>query len=123
MKSILSCKPYHEGSVVAEAGSEHSDSERHDIDIGEHSDHDHKGHGNDQVDVLKELLKKQGKGYLLHWLQGLLIDVCRVKLNSNNQPDQYEGEVLEPIPFHFNSKWTIHVFRVLVSLWGFVDAT
>ncbi|TRY67893.1 hypothetical protein TCAL_12088 [Tigriopus californicus] len=103
MKSILSCKPYHEGSVVAEAGSEHSDSERHDIDIGEHSDHDNKGHGNDQVDVLKELLKKQGKGYLLQWLQGLLIDVCRVKLNSSTQTNPYEEEVLEPIPFHFNN--------------------
>ena len=27
MKSVLLCKPYNEGSVVAEAGSEHSDDE------------------------------------------------------------------------------------------------
>jgi len=36
--------------------------------------------GRDQVEILKDLLRKQGKGYLLEWLQDLLLDTCQVKV-------------------------------------------
>ena len=69
MKSFLSCKLYHEGSVIAEAGkvarhaeyaaleailkarvlgSLHGDSDSHDVEL-EHNDHDHKHLARDQV--------------------------------------------------------------------------
>ena len=107
MKSVLSCKPYHEGSVVAEAGSEHCDSEGHDGDLerGDQLDLPPKQHHKhrDQVEVLKELLIKQGKEYLIQWLQQILLDTCQVKLSSSYIVTE-DGQVQEPIPFYFNCK-------------------
>ncbi len=168
MKSLLACKPYHEGSVVAEAGmsfkhyilkrihsimvhltcigSEHCDSEGHDTDleqqqptpqqpttpsstantndssVGQNSSTNVKpvaqteqqpaeqttpttsrpfSASRDQVELLKELLKKQGKEYLIIWLQQILLDTCQVKLNSHDVITT-DGIAQEAIPFHYN---------------------
>ncbi len=98
----------------------------------------------DQVEVLKDLLKKQGQGDLLDGLQPILLDTCRVKLcqdasGSNSGGGDGgggggggpfggmgvlaaaalaggEGEnVLEPIPFHFNCE----LLRVLRDICSF----
>jgi len=71
----------------------------------------------DQVEVLKELLRKQGKGYLLEWLQDILLDTCQVKVvhdgggGGGGQNGVHieniitdDGVVQEPVPFHFNCK-------------------
>ncbi len=103
MKSVLTSKTSHEGSVVAEAGSEHEhyDSDGHDTD-NEHSEvNSRAGLVRDQVEVLKDLLKKQGKGYLIDWLKQILLDTCHVKLKGANIQTS-DGVTLEPIPFHFN---------------------
>lgn len=55
----------------------------------------------DQVELLKELLKKQGKEYLIIWLQQILLDTCQVKLNSLDVITA-DGIVQEAIPFHYN---------------------
>jgi len=48
---LSSCKAEGEGSVVAEVGSEHCDSDGHDTDL-ENAD-DPKGQNTDQIEVLK----------------------------------------------------------------------
>jgi len=96
---LTPCKAEHEGSVVVEVGSERCDSEGHDTDI--ENAHDLNPQNKDQIETLKELLKKQGKDCLLTWLQQTLLDACCVKVNGNElfKPD---GESLEPVPYHFN---------------------
>ena len=59
------------------------------------------GPASDQVEVLKELLQKQGKSFLLLWLQQILLDTCHVKLSGDDIVTK-DGHVLEPIPFHYN---------------------
>lgn len=101
MKSVLfPCKTDHEGSVIAEVGSEHCDSEGHDTDI-ENNDTPNSQTASDQIQVLKDLLKKQGKACLLTWLQQILLDACMVKLNNGKMFTE-DSEVLEPVPYHFN---------------------
>ena len=51
MKSVLSCKPDHESSVVAEAGSEHCDSDGHETDHENTDDNNPKVQVRDQVEV------------------------------------------------------------------------
>ena len=103
MKSLLTtCKNEGEGSVVVEVGSERCDSEGHDTEGQiEGNAHDPNAPSKDQIDTLKELLKKQGKASLLNWLQQTLLDACCVKINGN---DLFKpaGGALEPVPFHFN---------------------
>ncbi len=88
--------------------------------------------------MLKDLLKKQGKGYLLDWLQQILLDTCRVKLCQDASGNSGGGDgggpfggmgvlaaaalaggegenVLEPIPFHFNCE----LLRVLRDIFSF----
>ncbi len=88
--------------------------------------------------MLKDLLKKQGKGYLLDWLQQILLDTCRVKLCQDASGNSGGGDgggpfggmgvlaaaalaggegenVLEPIPFHFNCEF----LRILRDICGF----
>lgn len=111
MKSMLSSKPYHEGSVVAEAGSEHCDSDGHetDGDPDYHPASSQTSRPKDQVEVLKDLLKKQGKAYLLSWLQQILLDTCHVKLKGGKEIYDVEGGILlEPVPFHFNCKYIFY---------------
>lgn len=105
MKSVLSCKPYHEGSVVAEAGSEHCDSEGHETDLDPDYHPSSSQRPKDQVEVLKDLLKKQGKSYLLIWLQQILLDTCHVKLKGAKEISEGDGTLLEPVPFHYNCKY------------------
>ena len=124
---LTTCKTEHEGSVVVEVGSERCDSEGHDTDI--ENPHDLNAQNKDQIETLKgtqncirlltridltriqlfslfaELLKKQGKACLLTWLQQTLLDACCVKINGNDlfKPDRTS---LEPVPFHFNCKYS-----------------
>ena len=59
-----------------------------------------------QIEVLKELLRKQGKSYLLDWLQDILLDTCRVKVKDRGSAITVEDAVvMEPVPFHFNREW------------------
>jgi timeless protein len=100
MKSVLiTNKVEHEGSVVAEVGSEKCESEGgHNTDLD--NAHDHNAQNKD-LETLKEILIKQGKTCLLTWLQQTLIDACYVKVNGIDLFKE-DGESLEPVPFHFN---------------------
>ncbi len=64
---MSSCKAEGEGSVVAEVGSEHCDSDGHDTDI-ENSD-ELKGQNTDQIEVLKGI-----RSFLVMWA-----DMSRMK--------------------------------------------
>jgi len=86
--------------VVVEVGSERCDSEGHDTDIENAHDMNPQNKA-DQIDTLKELLKKQGKACLLTWLQQTLLDACCVKMNGN-ELFKSNGDSLEPVPYHFN---------------------
>ena len=63
MKSVLSCKPDHESSVVAEAGSEHCDSDGHETDHENTDDNNPKVQVRDQVEV-RERETRPFCGYL-----------------------------------------------------------
>lgn len=56
---------------------------------------------------IPDLLKKQGKACLLTWLQQILLDACMVKINNGKMFTE-DGEVLEPVPHHFNCKGKFH---------------
>ena len=117
---LTSCKNEGEGSVVVEVGSEHCDSEGHDTDI--ENAHDLNAPNKDQIETLKELLKKQGRASLLTWLQQTLLDACCVKINGNDLFKPAGGS-LEPVPFHFNCKYKegILTFRDLTRKFEFCD--
>jgi len=111
---------------VAEVGSEHCDSDGHDTDL-ENAD-DLKSQNTDQIEVLKGeesncyeghanklltlyiflegLLKNQGKGCLLSWIQQVLLDACFVKLNGPSV-QTHGGDFLEPVSHYYNCKQSI----------------
>ena len=73
MKNVINtCKTENEGSVIAEVGSEHCNSEGH-IDIEEAMETGQ----NDQIEVLKDCLVSQGRAALIPWLQEVLLAACR----------------------------------------------
>jgi len=100
LKSVLNtCKTEHEGSIVAEVGSDKCVSEGNDTEL--ENTLDLKTQGTDQIETLKELLKTQGKESLLTWLQQTLLDACCVKINGKDMFKQ-DGKSLEPVLYHFN---------------------
>jgi len=100
LKSVLNtCKTEHEGSIVAEVGSDKCDSEGNDMEL--ENTLDRKTQGTDQIETLKQLLKTQGKECLLTWLQQTLLDACCVKINGRDMIKQ-DGKSLEPVLYHFN---------------------
>jgi timeless protein len=96
---LNTCKTEHEGSIVAEVGSDKCDSEGNDTEL--ENTLDLKTQGTDQIETLKELLKTQGKESLLTWLQQTLLDACCVKINGKDMFKQ-DGKSLEPVLYHFN---------------------
>eukprot|EP00092_Neocalanus_flemingeri_P001329 GFUD01001420.1.p1 GENE.GFUD01001420.1~~GFUD01001420.1.p1 ORF type:complete len:1228 (+),score=271.17 GFUD01001420.1:445-4128(+) len=104
MKSVMSqCKTEHEGSVIAEVGSEHCYSDGHINDNEEPSDSPQEiKNNNSEIQVLKDCLVKQGRESLIPWLQDVLLDACRVKMYPNTLCPEGSKFPHEPIPFYYN---------------------
>lgn len=98
MKNVINtCKTENEGSVIAEVGSEHCNSEGH-IDIEEAMETGQ----NDQIEVLKDCLVSQGRAALIPWLQEVLLAACRVKMYPEELEPRGSEVPQEPIPFYYN---------------------
>merc|ERR1712110_400791 len=70
-----------QGSVKAEVGSEHCNSDGHITDNEEAGETvDRERNKNSEIQVLKDCLLRQGKESLIPWLQSVLLDACRVKM-------------------------------------------
>jgi len=104
MKSVMSqCKAEHEGSVIAEVGSEHCNSDGHITDNEEPSETSQEiKNNNSEIQVLKDCLVKQGRESLIPWLQDVLLDACRVKMYPNTLCPEGSEFPHEPIPFYYN---------------------
>jgi len=104
MKSVMvQCKAEHEGSVIAEVGSEHCNSDGHITDNEDPGDTNQEIKNNDsEIQVLKDCLVKQGRESLIPWLQEVLLDACRVKMYPNTLCPEGSKYPLEPIPFYYN---------------------
>ena len=90
MKNVINnCKTEHEGSVIAEVGSEHCNSEGHMTDSDEAMETCEEKRKS-EIQVLKDCLVSQGRAALIPWLQQVLLAACRVKM----YPDELEpGEL------------------------------
>jgi len=103
MKSVMSHKAEHEGSVIAEVGSEHCNSDGHITDTEEPNDTNQEiKNNNGEIQVLKDCLVKQGRESLIPWLQDVLLDACRVKMYPNTLCPEGSEFPHEPIPFYYN---------------------
>merc|ERR1719427_1321325 len=104
MKSVMSqCKAEHEGSVIAEVGSEHCNSDGHITDNEEPNDSIQESkNNNSEIQVLKDCLVKQGRESLIPWLQEVLLGACRVKMYPKTVCPEGSEYPLEPIPFYYN---------------------
>jgi len=102
MKNVIGsqCKTEHEGSVIAEVGSEHCNSDGH---ITDNEDGTEKEDCRaSEIQVLKDCLVKQGRGSLITWLQDVLLVACRVKMFPELLVPEGSNTPHEPIPFYFN---------------------
>jgi len=102
MKNVMGsqCKTEHEGSVIAEVGSEHCNSDGH---ITDNEDANEKeDNRTSEIQVLKDCLVKQGRGSLITWLQEVLLVACRVKMFPSLLVPEGSNIPHEPIPFYFN---------------------
>eukprot|EP00090_Calanus_glacialis_P039865 TRINITY_DN6942_c0_g1_i1.p1 TRINITY_DN6942_c0_g1~~TRINITY_DN6942_c0_g1_i1.p1 ORF type:complete len:1224 (+),score=288.91 TRINITY_DN6942_c0_g1_i1:40-3711(+) len=103
MKSVMSHKAEHEGSVIAEVGSEHCNSDGHLDDTEEPNDSNPEiKNNNSEIQDLKDCLVKQGRESLIPWLQDVLLDACRVKMYPNTLCPEGSEFPHEPIPFYYN---------------------
>merc|ERR550532_3506060 len=103
MKSVMTHKAEHEGSVIAEVGSEHCNSDGHITDNDEPNDSIQESkNNNSEIQVLKDCLVKQGRESLIPWLQEVLLDACRVKMYPNTLCPEGSEYPHEPIPFYYN---------------------
>jgi len=103
MKSVMTHKAEHEGSVIAEVGSEHCNSDGHITDNDEPNDSNQESkNNNSEIQVLKDCLVKQGRESLIPWLQEVLLDACRVKMYPNTLCPEGSEYPHEPIPFYYN---------------------
>jgi len=104
MKSMMS--PYQrveEGSVIAEIGSEHCESDK-DVPPVEKICENQGGTDtkDTEIQLLTDCLHKQGRGGLLTWLQSSLLDACRVKIFPNSIILSGSAIPHEPVPFYYH---------------------
>jgi len=104
MKSVMSqSKVEHEGSVIVEVGSEHCISDGHITDNDEQVDSSQEIKTSDsEIQVLIDCLVKQGRESLIPWLQGVLLDACRVKMYPDSLCPVGSDYPHEPIPYYYN---------------------
>merc|ERR1719397_2240968 len=106
MKNVMSqCKnTSQQGSVKAEVGSEHCISDGHNTDNDEPLEQSQSQDKNkdSEIHVLKDCLVRQGKESLIPWLQGVLLDACRVKMYPNTLLPPGSVYPHEPIPYYYN---------------------
>ena len=92
-----------QGSVKAEVGSEHCNSDGHITDNEEAGESgDRERNKNSEIQVLKDCLVRQGKESLIPWLQSVLLDACRVKMYPGNVLPAESVYPHEPIPFYYH---------------------
>merc|ERR1719300_2070564 len=91
-----------QGSVKAEVGSEHCNSDGHITDSEETGDSPGDKNKNSEIQVLKDCLVRQGKESLIPWLQEVLLDACRVKMYPNTLIPEDSKLPHEPIPYYYN---------------------
>ena len=105
MKNEMSqCKNRsHQGSVKAERGSEHCNSDGHVTDNEEPAeDACLEKNKTSEIQVLKDCLVRQGKESLIPWLQEVLLDACRVKMYPSSVVPEDSVYPHEPTPFYYN---------------------
>jgi len=102
MKNVINnCKTEHEGSVIAEVGSEHCNSEGHMTDSDEAMETCEEKRKS-EIQVLKDCLVSQGRAALIPWLQQVLLAACRVKMYPDELEPSGSDVPQEPIPFYYN---------------------
>jgi len=102
MKNVINnCKTEHEGSVIAEVGSEHCNSEGHMTDSDEAMETCEEKRKS-EIQVLKDCLVSQGRAALIPWLQQVLLAACRVKMYPDELEPGGSDAPQEPIPFYYN---------------------
>ena len=102
MKNIISQHKSNQGSVKAEVGSEHCNSDGHITDNDEPGENNQDKVKLSEIQVLKDCLIKQGKASLIPWLQEVLLDACRVKMYPLTVVPEDSVYPHEPIPFYYN---------------------
>jgi len=104
MKNEMSqCKNQsHQGSVKAEVGSEHCNSDGHITDSEDPADGCLDRNKNSEIQVLKDCLVRQGKESLIPWLQDVLLNACRVKMYPTSVLPENSVYPHEPIPYYYN---------------------
>ena len=88
------------GSVKAEVGSEHCNSDGHITDNEETVDRER--NKNSEIQVLKDCLLRQGKESLIPWLQSVLLDACRVKMYPSSLVPDKSVYPHEPVPYYYH---------------------
>lgn len=102
MKNLINnCKTEQEGSVKAEVGSEHCNSDGHITDT-EESMETGQEKGRSEIQVLKDCLVSQERGALILWLQEVLLDACRVKMYPDDLLPEGSDAPQEPCSFYYN---------------------
>merc|ERR1712106_410989 len=103
MKNFIGsqCKAEHEGSVIAEVGSEHCNSEVGHITDNEEAT-EKEDNSTSDLQVLKDCLVKEGRESLITWLQDVLLVACRVKIFPGQLVPEGSHIPHEPIPFYYN---------------------
>merc|ERR1712184_45467 len=92
-----------QGSVKAEVGSEHCNSDGHITDNEEAGETvDRERNKNSEIQVLKDCLLRQGKESLIPWLQSVLLDACRVKMYPGSLVPDDSVYPHEPVPFYYH---------------------
>jgi len=91
------------GSVKAEVGSEHCNSDGHITDNEEAGETvDRERNKNSEIQVLKDCLLRQGKESLIPWLQSVLLDACRVKMYPSSLVPDKSVYPHEPVPYYYH---------------------
>jgi timeless protein len=102
MKNVINnCKTEHEGSVIAEVGSEHCNSEGHMTDSDEAMETCEEKRKS-EIQVLKDCLVSQGRAALIPWLQQVLLAACRVKMYPDELEPVGSDAPQEPTSFYYN---------------------
>ena len=92
----------HQGSVKAEVGSEHCNSDGHITDSEDPVEGSLDRNKNSEIQVLKDCLVRQGKESLIPWLQDVLLNACRVKMYPTSVLPENSVYPHEPIPYFYN---------------------
>lgn len=62
------------------------------------------------IQAVKEQLVKENMGNSILWLQNVLLEVCHCKMIEENGGHLMEGDIYEPVPYCYISKYSVILF-------------